>query len=259
MSYEIKEATLSGGPLSYHVAGTGKPILHLHSAGGVTITRPLDTLAESYQVFAPICPGFDGTTRWDSLASVRDWAGVVAEFAKANVGERFDVIGSSFGSWTALWLAALNPGMVDHLVLEVPAGFRFDGKGGLPLDLEARMKALYVYPENIPGGPKAPEIARGNLETYTALAGDITVDEALSEKLPDIDAVTLILLGTEDTVVPPEASAHLKRSIPVSQRIFVFDAAHSIEVDQPERVTRLWQGFLSRGRGFVLNRSADAA
>lgn len=259
MQFRMKDVPTTGGPLPCHVAGEGKPILHLHSAGGVTITAPMQALAGSHRVCAPVCPGFDGTPARAGIEGVRDWAGLVAQAAAAELGARFDVIGSSFGAWTALWLAALHPEMVDHLVLEVPAGFRFGGKGGLPEDPEARKRALFAHPERITAPPKPPEVQQGNLAAYTALAGGIALDEALDARLQDIEAVTLILLGTEDPVVPPEAGAHLKARIAASQRVFVFDAAHSIEVDQPERVTRLWTEFLSRGRGFVLKRPADAA
>lgn len=259
MTFELKQIDLGGGRLSYHVGGSGKPVLYLHSAGGVTITEPLEALAKTHQVFAPVAPGFDRTEAFASVDSLADYVALIAEFAGKVVGARFDVIGSSFGSWTALWLTANHPTMVDHLILGVPAGFRFDGKGGLPNDPAEVFKALYAHPERITAAPKVPAIMQANRQTYERLTKGVTVDEALSEKLPSIEAVTLILLGTEDRVVPQEASAHLKRNIPVSQRVFVFDAAHSIEIDQPERVSRLWQDFLERGQGFVLNQGKTAA
>lgn len=264
MSYQIKQAKLSAGPLSYHTAGSGKPVLYLHAAGGVSITKPLETLAQTHEVFAPVVPGFDGTPPMESLETIQNYVALVAEFAEKNIGDRFDVIGSSFGSWVALWLSVLHPAIVDHLILEVPAGFRFGGKGGLPSDPEARMKALFVHPDRVTAPAKSSEVMAGNRRTYEAISSatipeGATVDEALSARLGEVQAVTLVLLGTEDPVVPAEAGAHLKRHIPVSQRVFVFDAAHSIEVDQPERVMRLWREFLSRGQGFVLNRSETAA
>ncbi|MBP1844039.1 pimeloyl-ACP methyl ester carboxylesterase [Rhizobium petrolearium] len=259
MTFEIKTIELSCDKLNYHVGGAGTPVLYLHAAGGVMLTEPLKALTKSHTVYAPICPGFDGTEGDERLKTVQDWAAMVAEFAEKVIGPRFDVIGSSFGSWTALWLAANNPKMVDHLILQVPAGFRFGGKGGLPADPEARFKALYAHPQKITSAPKSPEVMAANGNTYERLANNVQVDEALSARLPSIEAVTLILLGTEDKVVPAEAGAYLKRMIPTSQRAFIFDAAHSIEVDQPERTLRLWTAFLKRGPGYVLNQGPEAA
>ncbi len=259
MAFEIKTIELSRGKLSYHVGGEGTPVLYLHAAGGIMLTEPLKALTGSHKVYAPICPGFDGTEGNEGLKSVQDWAAMVAEFAEKVVGPRFDVIGSSFGSWTALWLAAEQPKMVDHLILQVPAGFRFEGKGGLPADPDARFKALYAHPQKIKSKPKTPEIMGANGKTYERLANNVQVDEPLSARLQSIEAVTFILLGTEDSVVPAEAGAHLKRNIPTSQRAFIFDAAHSVEVDQPERTLRLWTDFLKRGPGYVLNQGPEAA
>lgn len=254
MTFELKQTTFLGAPVSYHVGGSGKPVLYLHSAGGVMLTQPLQDLTQSHQVFALVSPGFDGTEPNPQLSSIADYVALVTEFARQEIGERFDVIGSSFGSWVALWLAVEEPAMVDHLILNVPAAFRFNGKGGLPADPAERFKALYVHPQKIPDhARKAPEIMANNGQLYEKLAGGVTVDEALKARLPSVEAVTLILLGTEDKVVPAEAGEHLKRHIPVSQRVFIYDAAHSIEIDQPERVSRLWREFLTRGQGFVLN------
>lgn len=257
MTFTIHRTPVQGQPLDYHVAGEGKPVIYLHSAGGVSITGPLQKLAQTRRVHVPVTPGFDGTAPRAGLADVADYAALVAEFAAQTVGERFDVIGTSFGAWVALWLAVHRPAMVDHLILQVPAGFRFGGKGGLPADPEARLKALFAHPGRATAPAKAPAVIEANRRTYEALAalpGGATVDEALSARLAEIEAVTLILQGTEDPVVPAEAGAHLKARIRTSQRVFVFDAAHSIEVDQPARVARLWTEFLSRGQGFVLNK-----
>jgi hypothetical protein len=44
MSFELKTIELSGGRLSYHVGGTGQPVVYLHAAGGVMLTEPLKAL-----------------------------------------------------------------------------------------------------------------------------------------------------------------------------------------------------------------------
>lgn len=256
MEFETLSYDVDGAAVAVRAAGAGKPVVYLHSAGGFVPTRPLRELAGERRVLAPVAPGFDGTADIEGIDGVGAYADFVARLLDRHVGEKVDVIGSSFGSWVALWLAASRPDLVDHLILGVPAGFRFDGKGGLPADADARFKALHAHPERIDVEPKSADTMAANRACYERLAGGITVDEALDARLPAIEAVTLILLGTEDPVVPQEAGAHLKRSIPQSQRVFVYDAAHAIESDQPERVSRLWRLFLEWGPGFVLNRAA---
>ena len=78
----------------------------------------------------------------------------------------------------------------------------------------------------------------------------------------DIKALTLVLLGTEDGVTPAEVGQMLRRELQRAHFIYVYDAAHALEVDQPDRVTTVLTDFLERGDGFLVNwggEPADAA
>lgn len=125
MSVNHMNATLSTGPLPYWVIGEGRPLLYLHAAGGPQISPFLEELARSHRVLMPIAPGFEGTPFHPAVKTVRDLAGLYAEFAQAVIGTACDVMGHSFGGWTALWLAVSHSDCVDQLVLEAPAGLRF--------------------------------------------------------------------------------------------------------------------------------------
>ena len=50
----------------------------------------------------------------------------------------------------------------------------------------------------------------------------------------------------------PEWVHYLKEKIPLSHLTYMFDAAHGIEIDQPERMLRLVTAFLERGEAFQL-------
>ena len=260
MDFTPRRTDLPEGALHWQDAGAGKPVLYLHAAGGLSPSRPLLALTRTHRVVAPVAPGFDGTAPMEAVASIRDYAALVSRFARAEVAERLDVIGTSFGAWIAQWLAISDPDLVDHLILQVPAGLRFGGKGGLPSDPGALRQALYAHPDRLDAPPKTAEVMRGNDEAYTRYSGGLDREDTdLVTRLHEIAATTLILSGTEDPVVPVEAASRLKHEIRQSQHVFVYDAAHSIEVDQPDRVFRLWREFLSRGPGFVLNRGEQAA
>src|SRR5204862_1878938 len=121
--------SLSTGELSYFAAGEGRPILYLHPAGGVRWTRVLEGLAKSSALHVPVMPGFDGTSAHGAVKSMRGLAHLVGEFIGKVIAGPCDVIGCSFGGYLAAWLAAEHPELVDHLVLECPAGFRPKGRG----------------------------------------------------------------------------------------------------------------------------------
>ena len=72
-------------------------------------------------------------------------------------------------------------------------------------------------------------------------------------RLPSIDKLTLILHGTADRMIPKESVQLLKGRLPRSYLVYVWDAAHAIEVDQPERMLSLVESFLQRSEGFMVN------
>jgi pimeloyl-ACP methyl ester carboxylesterase len=54
-------------------------------------------------------------------------------------------------------------------------------------------------------------------------------------------------------MMPPESGQLLKREIQNAKLIYVFDAGHNIEVDQPERFVALIRDFFTRGEAFIVN------
>ena len=81
----------------------------------------------------------------------------------------------------------------------------------------------------------------------------LDTDEELLARLPSIDKLTLILHGTADRMIPKESVQLLKGHLPRSYLVYVWDAAHAIDVDQPERVLAVLGSFLERSEGFMVN------
>lgn len=72
-------------------------------------------------------------------------------------------------------------------------------------------------------------------------------DQALVERLGEIDCQMLILQGSLDGVLEPDSVKFLESQVPQSRLVFVEDAGHLIEIDQPERYITLVREFLDRG------------
>lgn len=255
MTFEIDTAHLSCGDIPYHVGGDGPPILYFHSAGGVRVTRALELLARDFRIFMPVAPGFDGTPENGALKTMRDLAGMGAEFIDTVIGdERCDVMGQSFGGWAVPWLAVLHPDMVGQIVLECPAGFRPEGSPPPSSDPELRMRQMYAHPENIPPETKSQEVLERNREMLHYYHGPAVRDGDLIARLGEIGALSLILIGTRDGRIPVDSVQLLKREIPRAHLVYIYDAAHNIEVDQPERFAGVVGDFLTRGEAFIVNR-----
>jgi pimeloyl-ACP methyl ester carboxylesterase len=253
MQPKASTISLSSGELSYYAAGEGRPVVYLHPAGGVRWTRVLEELSKSFKLLVPIAPGFDGTPAHPPVKSMKGLAALAAEFIEKALGGPCDVIGCSFGGYLAAWLAAQQPDLVDHLVLECPAGFRPKGHGGRPASPEELRKLLFLHPEKLPAEEKSAEMEASNRKMLAHYAYSPDTDEELLARIPSIDKLTLIVHGTADRMIPKESVQLLKARLPHSFLVYIWDAAHAIEVDQPERLLAVLKSFLERSEGFMVN------
>jgi pimeloyl-ACP methyl ester carboxylesterase len=78
-------------------------------------------------------------------------------------------------------------------------------------------------------------------------------DGDLSKAIAQIQQTTLILHGTEDRIVGKESVQRLKSRLRRAFLVYVWDAAHDIQLDQPERTFSVVQRFLERSDAFMVN------
>jgi pimeloyl-ACP methyl ester carboxylesterase len=248
--------TLDTGPVTYRKGGEGRPILHLHPAGGLRLTPAIRILARRHTLYMPTTPGFDGTPGQAAVGSMTDLADLSAKFVRTVIGGPCDVVAESFGGWHALWLAVRHPDLVQQLVLQAPAGLRDEGTGGVPPDPEEARRKLFAHPERAPQEWRPPEMVEDNRSMYARYSGGRTFDSALLAALPGIKARTLVLFGTRDEVVPIATARRLLAGIPEARLTYIWGAAHVPEYDQPERTARLIGAFMEHGEGFLVRRPA---
>jgi pimeloyl-ACP methyl ester carboxylesterase len=253
-----REVSLTEGRPRVAEAGEGRPLLHLHSAGGPRFSPVVQRLTTNHRVICPFVPGFDGTSTLPLVKTVTDLADLYAEFIRKELSGNCDVMAESFGGWIALWLAVRHPDLVDHLVLEGPAGLRAGGKGGLPADPAERHRQLYAVPERAPVETRNDETLAANRKAVIDYSAGIAFDDELALRLPEIAARTLIVMGYKEQIIPVETGHLLKTKIPHSHLTYVFGAAHAIEFDQPGRVGALVADFLERGESFIVRETAVA-
>ncbi len=250
---------MPSGPLRVRKAGTGRALVHLHSAAGPRISKVIEALADHHTVHALFMPGFEGMPKHAGVKTLQSLADLVAAYIEKECGGECDVVGESFGGWIALWLAVLHPQRVGQLVLEAPAGLRANNKGGLPEDPQARLKALHAKPEQAPKEQRSEQVLLGNRKAMSEYTGGVAFDDSLAARLGEIKARTLVLMGTLDKVIPSESGQLLKARVPSSHLTYIWDAAHALEFDQPKRVSALMLDFLDRGESFLVRPASPAA
>ena len=74
----------------------------------------------------------------------------------------------------------------------------------------------------------------------------------LLERLGEISAPTLVLWGTADERILPEAGQLFVQRIPRSYQILIYGAAHSLPVAACRQFVALATDFIERGERFVV-------
>ncbi len=244
-----------GFRIRYLEAGDGPPLVHLHGAGGLRINPAHKLLARHHRVIAFEMPGFGASPENARTQDQAELAGTMAHAASALGLDRFNLMGTSFGARTALYLAAQTPERVVALVLESPAAIRPAGAAppsGTPQDM-ARL--LYAHPERMPA-PAVPDPAiQGQTGRLLARLRGPDRDAALEALMPAIATPTLVLFGTLDRLMPPELGRLYKASMPNCNLVLVYDSAHAIGAERPEAFTEIVSDFLERHEAFIISRN----
>jgi pimeloyl-ACP methyl ester carboxylesterase len=113
-----------GFRIRYVAGGSGHPIIHLHGGGGLQLSPAYELLAQTFRVIAFEMPGFGTPPENGRSASIEDLARSMNAAVAALGIERYSLMGSSFGSTLALWMAILRPESVEAIVLNAPATLR---------------------------------------------------------------------------------------------------------------------------------------
>ena len=211
-----KKIQLTSGELTYFEAGSGKALLYLHPAGGVRRSRVLEGLAQSFQVYVPVFPGWEATAFHAGVSTRHALSHLVGEFHDRIIRTPCNVMGWSFGGAVALWLALERPALIERLVLECPAGL---------VSIDRRIK----------------RVNRALLEHYGADDGK---DEALVARVAEVRHTTLVIQGMNDGTVPPASAQWLCGRLEHAALVSLEQAGHDLEVDQPALVLAAVREFL---------------
>ena len=238
-----------GFRIRYQEAGQGKPLVCLHGAGGLRVSRAHTLLAEQYRVILFEAPGFGQSPANERSASIQELARTMAE-AVTNLGvERFNLMGTSFGGRLALWLALQQPERIQAQVLAAPAAIRPEGSERAAPE---ERSSLYAHPERQALTPPPDPAVIAKQEALLRRLASPPRDPELESRLPGLNVPVLVLFGTMDRRIPPEMGRIYREKLPNCHFILVYDAGHAIDVDRPEAFASVVGDFLQRREGFVV-------
>jgi pimeloyl-ACP methyl ester carboxylesterase len=253
-----------GFRIRYVEAGQGNPVVTLHGAGGLTLSKVHDELAKKYRVIAFEMPGFGQSPPNSRSQSVRGLAQTMAQAAAKLGMDKYALVGTSFGGRVALWQALQSPQQVDLLVLiaptaVLPEGYPSpEGPSVAPDQVVGARHAsplLFAHPENTPARP--PRRVGVNVAEEMALVERIrgsSRDTELEERLGEVQTLTLVVFGTADKVVPPAMGRTYRERMPNCHYVLVYDAGHAVAEERPEALTNIITDFLDLRETFIVSR-----
>jgi pimeloyl-ACP methyl ester carboxylesterase len=244
-----------GFRIRYMEAGQGAPLLHLHGAGGLRLTQGHDRLSRHFRVVAFEMPGFGQSPENTRTRSMPELASTMAQAAKNLGHDSFNLMGTSFGGKTALWLALQAPERVQALVLEAPAAIRQDGAQSPSGSPEEMARWLYAHPERVAPVPAPAPAVRAKTQALVQRLRGPDRDADLERRLSTLAIPALVLFGTLDRVIAPAMGRLYKDLIPNAHLVFVYDAGHAISTDRPEAFAEVVTDFLERHEAFVISRA----
>jgi 4,5:9,10-diseco-3-hydroxy-5,9,17-trioxoandrosta-1(10),2-diene-4-oate hydrolase len=244
-----------GFRIRYMEAGQGTPLVHFHGAGGLRVNPGHELLARQFRVLAFEMPGFGSSPENTRTKTMPELAATMAIALEALGLEAFNLVGTSFGAKTALWLALERPDRVQALVLEAPAAIRQPGAQSPTGTPEEMARRLSAHPERLASIPLPDPAVRTKQQAFVQRLRGPDRDPELEHRLRGLTVPTLVLFGTEDQVISPAMGRIYKDLIPGAYLIFVYDAGHVISTDRPEAFTEVVADFLERHEAFVISRA----
>lgn len=206
------------------INGKGEPLLMLHGWGqSHEILIPLAELMTDFTTPLLVdLPGFGKSPPPEKVWSAYDYADHLVHHLEQRGIQKFSLLGHSFGGKVSLCLALRYPEKVNRLVLIAPSGIL--PKRTLLKSLKIRSRAwmgkalkkfdqiagsTYFLQSFVPKFGSKDYINAGPMRPILVKS----VNEDLSEVIPQIKTKTLILWGEKDTETPLEIGVRLSELI----------------------------------------------
>jgi len=251
-------AKINGIDLYYETHGEGPALVLAHGGGGSHLSwwQQVPELSKSYQVItfdhrsfgqsADLLDGPGPQAFVQDLVALLDHLGI----------QQAAVTGQSMGGWTVCGFAAAHPERTRALILcDTTGGVETPEVARAQADIQERSKGSlaqilrYAYSSKFPERNLAlcflyQQISALNTRVSPNLGSLLfglkhDVRPIVERKIP-----TLLLVGEEDVLTPPQAMASVAALMPQARFIQVPQAGHSVYFERADEFNRIVGGFL---------------
>lgn len=197
-------------------------------------------LAGLCRVYAVDLPGFGLSAHPGRVLSLPELADALAAWMALSGLGRAHFVGNSFGCQILAWLAVRHPERVDRLVFQGPT-----------IDPEARslLRQLFRLIRNSRREPQGlgrisrQDYRRAGVRRVFATVR-IALRDRVEERLPLIQAPSLVVRGDRDPLVPQRWAEEFARLLPQGDLVVVPGATHTMNFFLPERFVEVMRPFL---------------
>lgn len=261
------EATVNGARIHYERQGEGMPALFLHA--GVADSRMWEPqvreFAKKFDCIAPDLRGFGKSELPpQSWSPVADILGLIDHLQLKPA----HIVGCSIGGGMAIDFALEHAERISKLVLVGPgvSGVHFAQKyPELMAEMEEAEKSgdhaaivaadarLWLDGPRRPAGYVKDPIRKlffemdSNFDSDWASAPIDQIDPPAADRLHEITAPTLVIVGDEDTPPVFDAVELLMEKVPHARKAVIHDAAHLPNLEHPDEFNRIVLEFLDIG------------
>jgi pimeloyl-ACP methyl ester carboxylesterase len=257
----------TGVTLNYEISGEGDPLLLIMgTSGAIGLWGELvPRLSERHRVIAFDNRGLGGSERGEGAISVASMAEDASALLEALDVPRANVLGWSLGSAVAQELTLAHTEQVASALMYATWG-RCDGFQRsvitalrLPYavrDMEAALTAAGIaFSPQILDDPNLEQMMAAMLPAFpqneeqmqvTVEQWDADLEHDTLDRLGDITAPTLVIVGEQDLLTPTWQSKAVADAIPGARYELVTGpgSSHAVHLERPDDVVRLINDFL---------------
>jgi pimeloyl-ACP methyl ester carboxylesterase len=198
-------------------------------------------LARDFAVLAPDLPGFGLSDKPREVLSIPGLADALAAWMEASGLDSAALVANSLGCQVVADLAARRPELVEALVL---AGPTMDWEGRTPWAQVGRWVRDW--------SGERPSLALAHLRDF-ALAGPrrslrtfrYALADRIEDKLPRVDAPTLVVRGERDPIVPQRWAEQVTGLLPRGRLVVIPGGPHCVNYSTPGAFARVVRAFLA--------------
>jgi pimeloyl-ACP methyl ester carboxylesterase len=266
MHRESGTAEVNGARIYYEVTGEGEPLVLVHA--GIADSRmwddQFDDFADGYRVVRYDMRGFGRTEMVEGPFSHHEDLRGLLDFLAL---DRVHIVGCSMGGGTVLDFALEYPERVGNVVLVGSVIGGFDPDFGPPKEWDELVAAdeagdLALISELevrmwVDGPGRSPEDVEASVRDLvremnlialqneaTELGDEWEPEPPAADRLPDIQAPTLLMIGDEDQPRIFAAADLLEKELPNVRKVIMHGTAHVPNMERPGEFNRVVFDFL---------------